>query len=91
MNQLASWIDIIEFGQLNLHMKLKLNEKLAKYGFNTYEFFQKPILLHALEKFSNLAQDSCLSPGAWFYRLRNQNFMSFLFHTAAGDPIHNPI
>ena len=23
------------FGQLNLHMKLKLNENLAKYGFNT--------------------------------------------------------
>ena len=38
-----------------------------------FEFFQKPILLHVLEKFSTLAQDGCLRPGAGFARLSNQN------------------
>ena len=37
------------------------------------EFFRKPILLHALENFSTLAQDGCLRLGVGFVRLRNQN------------------
>ena len=49
-------------------MKLKLKEKLAKYG----EFFRKPILLHDLEKFSLLSQDGFLRVGVGFYRLSNQ-------------------
>ena len=57
-------------------MKLKLNEKLAKYGFNTLNFFQKPILLHALEKFSTWDQDGCSRLGARFSILSNQNFTS---------------
>ena len=57
-------------------MKLKLNEKLAKYGFNNYNFFRKPILLHALEKFSNLTQDGCSRTGAGLSILSNQNVTS---------------
>ena len=57
-------------------MKLKLNEKLAKYGFNTLIFFQKPILLHDLENFSTRAQDGCLRLSAKFSRLNNKNFTS---------------
>ena len=57
-------------------MKLKQNEKLAKYGFNTLNFFQKPILLHALEKFSTWDQDGCSSSGAGFFILSNQNVTS---------------
>ena len=54
-------------------MKLKLNEKLPMYGFNTLIFFFKPILPHALEKFSTLSQYVCLSSGVGFVLLRNQN------------------
>ena len=39
-------------------------------------FFQKPILLHALEKFSTLTQDGCSRQGAGFDRLSNQNISS---------------
>ena len=54
-------------------MKLKLNEKFAKYGFNTWNFFRKPILFHALEKFSTLDQDGCSRMGVGFAILSNQN------------------
>ena len=40
------------------------------------EFFRKPILLHALEKFSTLAQDGLSRLGVGFSRLRNQNVTS---------------
>ena len=57
-------------------MKLKLNEKLAKYGFNYLDFFRKPILLHSLEFFSTLDQDGYLRRGVGFSILRNQNVTS---------------
>ena len=40
------------------------------------EFFRKPILLHALENFSTLAQDGCSRPGVGFAILSNQNVTS---------------
>ena len=43
---------------------------------STLEFFQKPILLHDLEKFSTLAQYGCLRSGVGFFRLSNQNVTS---------------
>ena len=57
-------------------MKLKLNEKLAKYGFNTWNFFFKPIIFHALENYLNLDQYGYLRPSVRFFRLRNQNSTS---------------
>ena len=43
---------------------------------STLRIFQKPILLHALEKFSTMAQGGSLRPGVGFSILRNQNFTS---------------
>ena len=56
--------------------KLKLNEKLAKYGFDTLEFFRKPILLHDLENFLTWFQDRCSSLSAYISILNNQNVTS---------------
>ena len=53
-------------------MKLKLKEKLAKYGFNTSNFFENQFFFMTLNFFSLLAQDGCSRPGARFARLSNQ-------------------
>ena len=44
--------------------------KIGEVWIQHLEFFQKPILLHALEKFSTLAQDDCSRLGVGFSRLR---------------------
>ena len=46
-------------------MKLKLNEKLAKYEFNTSNFFEN--------QFYFMPQDGCLRLSASFSILTNQN------------------
>ena len=58
-------------------MKLKLKQKLAKYGFDQHlDFFRKPILLHDLKKKSTLDQYGFSSPGVGFVLLRNKNITS---------------
>ena len=56
-----------KFGQLFCAWKLKLKEKLAKYGISS-----KTNSSSWLRKFSILAQDGCFRPSAGFSRLRNQ-------------------
>ena len=56
-----------KFGQLFCAWKLKLKEKLAKYGISS-----KTNSSSWLQKFSLLAQAGCLRPSVWFSQLINQ-------------------
>ena len=50
-----------------------------------FDFFQKPILPRALEKFSTWDQDGYSRPGPRFPRLSNQNVTSIDIRKKMGD------
>ena len=58
---------------------------------STLRFFQKPILLHNLERISTWAQDGCLSLSSDISRLNNQNVTSIEIREKMEDLDEKPM